>query len=285
MWNYLSVRWLPTLFILCLVSPVLAQDDAPALQPGSTGEVVFLCNGEELAVLAELQFVHQETGADVFPLYIYGLDGLLPAIRVQAPDQDIDVCHRDAQNRAGDTITLPGAEPVTLQPDQLEMASQLTINSPDTDLGTVTITFGAEQDAPGRYLAVVGGFSIDPNDNVDLLRLHPGALPVRETTMQVYMVGVGANNRLDPSMRFADGSADCDDAGRRACSDVPSVSGVGVVFSEGGAVTGDRFDAGLSFEVGDPLWRDIAFSSFSGRTGGDYALLITGELPPRSFHR
>jgi hypothetical protein len=95
------------------------------------------------------------------------------------------------------------------------------------------------------------------------------------------MVGVGANSRLDPFMRFADSRNGCDDAGRRACADVPPVTGAGVVFGAGGSVTGDRFDAGLSFEPGTLGWREIALGSFSGSTSGDYALLITGELPPR----
>jgi hypothetical protein len=90
--------------------------------------------------------------------------------------------------------------------------------------------------------------------------------------MQVYMVGVGANNRLDPLMRFADGSTTCDDAGRRACADVPAINGAGVVFNLGGSVVGDRFDAGLNFEAGSLGWKEINLGSFSGDTGGEYAL-------------
>ena len=84
-------------------------------------------------------------------------------------------------------------------------------------------------------------------------------------------------------MRFTDDGRACDDAGRRGCDDVPPSSGAGVAFGAGGSITGDRFDAGLKFDVGSRGWHDVALSSFSGSTGGDYALMIVGELPPRDF--
>ncbi|HLU11712.1 MAG TPA: hypothetical protein VK003_18705, partial [Oceanobacillus sp.] len=99
----------------------------------------------------------------------------------------------------------------------------------------------------------------------------------------LYMIGVGTNSRLDPFMRFAAADQTCDDAGRRACADVPSFNGAGVVFNLGGQVVGDRFDAGLNFELGNTDWQDVELSSFSGDTGGEYALVFVGELPPRSL--
>jgi hypothetical protein len=48
-------------------------------------------------------------------------------------------------------------------------------------------------------------------------------------------------------------------------------------------VLGDRFDAGLSFDVGSLGWHEIELGSFSGNTGGDYALMIVGQLPTRSL--
>jgi hypothetical protein len=157
------------------------------------------------------------------------------------------------------------------------------VNAGGNDLGVITVTFGAVDNLPGHYLAIVGGFSITPSDEIDSVRLHPGALTNRETAMQVYMVGVGSNSRLDPLMRLADGSVTCDDAGRRACANVPSINGAGVVFNLGGNVTGDRFDAGLNFPVGSLGWQNIELGSFSGDTGGEYALVFVGELPPRTL--
>lgn len=248
-----------------------------------TGEVTFLCDGVEMVVLASVQFAPDETDGGSYPLYIYGFDGLLPAIRFLSSEQDIDVCHRDAQDQAGDVITIPGAEPVTLEADQLDTASQLLVNAGGANLGAITITFGAEANVPGRYLAIVGGFNITPTSQIDSVRVHPGALASRETAMQVYMIGVGANNRLDPFMRFADNEISCDDAGRRACANVPSINGAGVVFSLGGQIVGDRFDGGLNFEAGSLGWQEIELGSFSGDTGGEYALVFVGELPLRTL--
>jgi hypothetical protein len=250
---------------------------------GGSEEVVFVCNGEEMALLAAVEFMPEEANAGTYPLYVYGFDGLLPAIRFQSAEQDIDVCHRDAQDQAGDVITLPGAEPVTLAADQLDTASQLSVNAANVELGSTLITFGAVTDGPGRYLAIIGGFSINPTGDTDIVRVRPGALANRDAAMQVYMVGIGPNNRLDPSMRFSATGLGCDDAGRRACTGVPAVDGAGVVFNTGALLVGDRFDAGLSFDVGSLGWQEIELGSFSGSTGGDYALLIVGQMPPRSL--
>jgi hypothetical protein len=84
-------------------------------------------------------------------------------------------------------------------------------------------------------------------------------------------------------MRFADTEISCDDAGRRACAEVPSFNGAGVVFNLGGQIVGDRFDAGLNFALGNTDWQEIELGSFSGDTGGDYALVLVGELPPRTL--
>jgi hypothetical protein len=244
--------------------------------------VVFVCNGEEMAVLAAVEFAPEESDAGIYPLYIYGFDGLLPAIRFQSFEQDIDLCHRNAQDQAGDVITLPGAQPVTLAADQLDTASQLSVNAASAELGRTVITFGAPTDTPGSYLAVIGGFSIDPHNETDVVRVRAGALASRGAAMQVYMVGIGPNSRLDPFMRFSAVESGCDDAGRRTCADVPPINGAGVVFNTGASLLGDRFDAGLNFGVGSLGWMEIELGSFSGNTGGDYALVIVGQLPPRS---
>jgi hypothetical protein len=247
-----------------------------------SSDVIFLCNGDEMAALASVAFTREDSDAAMYPLYVYGFDGLLPAIRVQFSEQNIDVCHRDAHQQAGDVITLPGADPVTLEADQLDTASQLNANAGETPLGTITISFGAEAGTSGRFLAIIGGFGIAPNNDTDTLQARAGGLANRSIPMQLYMVGTGANNRLDPFMRFPTSGMECDDAGRRTCADVPSFNGAGVVFNTGEQVVGDRFDAGLNFEVGNPAWQEVELGSFSGNTGGEYALVLVGELPPRT---
>ena len=274
------------LFLFSVSLRALAQADEPTLSPilnDSVEDVVFVCNGEEMAVLAAVEFVPEDGDAGDYLLYVYGFDGLLPALRFQSLEQGIDLCHRNAQDQAGDVIRLPGAEPVTLAEDQLQSASQLAVSTASVELGTTVITFGAPTNTPGRYLAIIGGFSINPNGDTDSIRGRAGALASRGAAMQVYMVGIGPNSRLDPFMRFADAESSCDDAGRRTCADVPSIDDAGVIFNSGSSVLGDRFDAGLNFDVGSLGWREIELGSFSGNTGGDYALMIVGQLLPRSL--
>lgn len=245
--------------------------------------VVYICNGDEMAVLASFQFVDDESTTGLYPLYVYGFDGLLPALRFQSSEQVIDVCHRDAQDQAGDVLMLPETEPFTLAVDQLDTASQLTVNTNNLNMGTTTVTFVASSDTSGRYMGIIGGFTISPNDDTDSIRIRVGGLASRDTSLQIYMVGVGANSRLDPFMRFVGDEAGCDDAGRRGCDGLPSFNGSGVIFNTGARLIGDRFDAGLSLPVDSTGWHEIELGSFSGNTGGDYVLFVVGELPPRTI--
>jgi tagatose 1,6-diphosphate aldolase len=59
-----------------------------------------------------------------------------------------------------------------------------------------------------------------------------------------------------------------------------ALEGVGMTFTDE-SVIGDRFDAGKA--IRDGLEHELTLTSFSNRTTGTYALLLVGELPPRTF--
>jgi hypothetical protein len=99
------------------------------------------------------------------------------------------------------------------------------------------------------------------------------------------MIGA-SDSRLDPFVRLdTPEGIECDDAGRRGCDEVPSITGAGVAINDGVTITGDRFDAGLRLAPGHPDPLTLELSSRKSGTYGEYALLVIGELPPRSTGR
>lgn len=253
------------------------------LSPPSSAEadVTFTCRDSELAALAAVRFVHTSGATNVeYPIRIYGLDGLSPTIRVQTDFGDSDICFSEGNNLTGDRVILPGEAPAEITGG--DSAAQLTITTgPTEELGMVTITFGAPPASPGRFLAVIEGFTIEPGGQIDEVALRHGPLAARSGDLWVYMVATGPNNRLDPVMWFSEG-AYCDDAGRRGCEDAPALTGAGVVAADGTSLLGSRFDAGLRIPAGDREWRTLSLASFSGSTHGDYALILIGSLPARA---
>ena len=184
----------------------------------------------------------------------------------------------------GDSFTLPGEDARTVDDVDNKMQAQLIIKDAPR-MGLVTLTIGAESGLPGRYMAVIEGFSIGSPGDIDNIEARLGPL-AKDTTMLVYMVG-SSNSRLDPFMNiasndpFAPGQVECDDAGRRGCADVPAFTDAGVELNDGAKVWGDQFDAGLRLAPGNPDPIPLEFRSKNDNTRGDYALVFIGELPPK----
>ncbi len=247
------------------VNPSPTRD--PAYQ-----DVTFLCGAVEATALVSFRFAREPADNGAYSLRVYGLDGFQPAIRVQSGGQD--TCTSDPADAVGDVITLPGERPVTLT--DASATTQVILTGENADPSAMLITIGSTNDQPGRYLAVIGGFNIEPSTDTDdyAIRLAPrpaqGGAP-----LLVYALGL--NNRLDPGISGDLGM--CDDAGRRGCEAIPSFDGAGVIFSGGVRVMGDRFDAGLRIDDTDQHYLQVL--SFSGMTHGAYALILIGSLPPR----
>ncbi len=238
-------------------------------------DVTFQCAQSDAMAAATIHFAREDSDNGAYPIVVYGFDDFQPVIRVQSGDSD--VCITDPATAAGDVLTLPGERPLTVTDADLKQTAEYTLTSANTpDPSSITITIGSYNQMPGRYLAVIGGFAIEPISDVDEMDVRLAPLPGNNgrAPMQLYVIGV--NNRLDPSIITTTGR--CDDAGRRGCDDVPPITGAGVILNNGVQIVGDRFDAGV--RLADTLPHALQIISFSGTTHGEYALLLTGYLPP-----
>lgn len=258
--------------------------NTPEVRVNPYQEVVFRCQDYEVTNTVVLEFA--DDAPSFYRISVYGMDGFIPVIRVILSGPDITDCSRDSRAMTGDTYTLPGAETVTV-PENPENAAQLTIGGAQQS-GNVTLTIGSKDGATGRYLAVIEGFSITPEDDRDFVRVGQGP-KAAGSPLLVYMVSDKAT-RLDPALSTVDddegnsNSTICDDAGRRSCPDVASIDGFELLMTVGDAddvtITGSRFDAGALFPTGDAQrLHSLDLSSFSANTEGGYSLILIGELP------
>jgi hypothetical protein len=253
-----------------------AQVDPAALT------VTFPCNGRDVAALSGIQFRQDEGDMGSYPVFIYGADGLQPVIRFEVPEQAITACIEHADDADGDRYTFPDGDTFLVSTEQPESASLLTINA-ESNLGQIIITFGAADETRGRYIALIGGFHLEPGDEGESVQVRLAPLPAQTSGLTIYMIGVGENSRLDPFLTLGDEAGNtlstCDDAGRRGCDDVLPISGAGITLSNSTPFVGDRFDAGVFIPAGNTDWHTITPGSFGGNTTGNYALLIVGEYP------
>jgi hypothetical protein len=245
-------------------------------------DVTFRCDDHEVTTASTLVFQEDPVTDLGHRITVYGLDGFRPVIRlnVDSPNE-YEICNTDAQWTLGDTFTLPGENARTIAEDDLEGVSQFLVNHAE-NAGVITITIGSQDGQPGRYMAVIEGFNIDPATDIDAVEVRVGPLAAKATAIQMYMVAA-QNSRVDPFMLRADTEATCDDAGRKGCEAVASFTGSGAVLHEGTGttITGDRSDAGLLIDPGNPDPVVVRLGSREGQTHGTYALVLIGELPPR----
>ncbi|MEO8393908.1 MAG: hypothetical protein ABI700_13030 [Chloroflexota bacterium] len=237
-------------------------------------DVTFQCGSFDATATATIRFSREDSDNGAYSLRIYGIDGFQPVIRVQSGDSD--ECITDPADALNDVVTLPGERPLTITRADLSHTAQYVLNSQNTpDPASITITIGSAQDTPGRYLAVLGGFNIEPSTDTDSIEVRLAPRPAQGSDpLSFYMIGV--NNRLDPTVLTDMGR--CDDAGRRGCEDLPSFDRAGVIFNSGIQVVGDRFDSGAL--ISDTQTHLLQLLSFSGTTHGEYAIFLIGTLSP-----
>jgi hypothetical protein len=277
--------------------PAQMQDgDAPTVVPTPDyGPVTVLCNGAEVDTLVTIAFGQSEVQQSLntrvrYGFYIYGLEGLLPALVLRTGSADgqpaeglitTNVCVENAADVLGDRFRLPDGTSGTVTEETLDAVAQLNVTS-EGNYGVLTAAFVARGGSGGRYIAFVDGLTLDPANDTDLFRVRVGPRAALHQPLDVYVVAVGENNRLDPVLRVIEPTgaigASCDDAGRRGCAGIPPVIDVGVVLNYGTRIVGDRFDAGLRLPPG---WVTLEVASFGGNTRGDYALLFIGGIAPR----
>lgn len=245
-------------------------------------QVVFRCGVDDVTTAATVQWTG-ETNIG-YRVSVYGLDGFAPVARLEIITDTVDAnCTEPVDAVVGDVVTLPGGESFTVAAP--EEAARIGVAG-DTASAFFVLTVGSRGGEPGRYVALIEGFSIAGGGDEDLVEFRVGPLAT-STGIDLYMLGPG---RLDPQMIALPDANDpegqpviCDDAGRRGCESMPPADGVGVVFAGEAPYqfTGDRFDAAVRLQPGHPNPVAVQFVSRGGITTGPYALFFTGELPPR----
>ena len=260
----------------------LRRANAPIQQYNPYQDVTFRCDDYEVTTAATLIFQEDPSDELRHRITVYGIDGFQPVIRlnVNVPEP-YELCNTDADRTVGDTFTLPGEETRTITEANLNTVSQLLISGAE-EAGIITITIGSKDGQPGRYMLMLDGFSIEPSTDVDAIEVRVGPLAAKTTSIQMYMIDA-ESSRLDPFMTRPDIEETCDDAGRKGCEAVVTFTGSGATLHEGDGATftGDRSDAGLLLNPGNPDPMTIELGSRDGRTHGGYALVLIGELPPR----
>ncbi|MEZ4668243.1 MAG: hypothetical protein R3E39_10040 [Anaerolineae bacterium] len=248
-------------------------------------DVTFRCNDFEATTAASLQFIDDPRPDLKYRISVYGMDGFQPVIRVHFNvknlDQPYEDCTTNSNAMLGDTFALPGEAPHTVTEDTLQNSAQLIISGADL-ADIVELTLGSRDGAPGRYLLVLDGMTIDPADDLDGMEVRIGPLAATRTFITAYMAAA-PNSRLDPILRWNEAEQECDDAGRAACKGITTFAGAGVSLheSEGLTIIGDRSDAGLVLAPGNPDSMTLEFGSRQSDTSGAYAVFLIGELPAR----
>lgn len=293
-------RWAIALagaLLLISATPALMQDEPePTVIPTPDyGPVTVVCNGADVDTLLSIAFgqneVQQSLSTPVsYGFNIYGLEGLLPALLLRTGSSDgqplegvqtSNVCIENANAVLGDTFRLPDGTTGSVSEERPVNVAQLNVTG-EGNYGVITAVFAAREGSGGRYIAFLSGLSLDPSDDTDLFRVRVGPRAALQQPLEVYVVGVGENNRLDPVLRSIGPTgeivASCDDAGRRGCADVLPIADAGVILNQGVRILGDRFDAGLRLPPG---WVTLEVASFGGNTRGSYALIFVGGIAPR----
>jgi len=260
----------------------LRRANAPIQSVNPYQDVTFRCEDYEVTTATTLVFQEDPSDGLRHRITVYGIDGFIPVIRlnVEVPEP-YELCNTDADRTVGDSFTLPGEPARTISADNLNTASQLLINGAE-EADVITITIGSKDGQPGRYVAILDGFAIEPGTDVDTIEVRVGPLAAQTTAIHMYLVAA-QNSRLDPFMLRLGTEETCDDAGRKGCEGVVAFTGAGATLNEGTGTTlsGDRSDAGLLLAPGNPDPMGIELSSRDGRTHGGYALVLIGELPAR----
>lgn len=260
----------------------LRRANAPVSRPNPYQDVTFRCADFEAVTALTLSFGEDARRDLMHRITVYGLDGFKPVVRLNfSATPEYDDCNTDAKRTIGDTFTLPGEAPYTVSADSLDSVSQLIMTGAE-NMETITLTVASREGAPGRYVALVEGFTIERGGDRDAVEVRIGPLAAQNTALTVYMVAA-PDSRLDPLMTLPDAGITCDDAGRRGCEQVPSLAGARFTLNEFERITltADRSDAGLVLTPGSPDPVLIELSSRGGDTFGAYYLVLLGELPPR----
>lgn len=278
-----------------LQGPGLGAKTTPTVTPGADEvQLTIRCDtGEVIQGGVQFGFINIVAGF-TYTVTVFGLDDFDPVVAVEtAPG--IGQCNDDTPAAAGSEIAVPGTGRLVAN----GLSAQVRFSM--QRVGNPVITVGAINGQAGQFVMVIEGLAISPSDELDGFVIRV-ASRVAEEPIYVYMVSRYTD--LDPFLQLyagegldnaygEDGSLqadlidtnnvslifECDDAGGTGCEDTPAFPGGGVAIANGSSYVAGQYDSGLGVIPGTSDAMLFAFGSYSGRTAGQYAIMIIGSVP------
>lgn len=268
---------------------------------GSTGIIdgaIFItCDtGVEIRGGIQFSFINVNPGFS-YTATVVGLDGFDPVVAVET-SPGIGTCNDDAPAAAGTRVAVPGYGNVT----GTNLTAQVRFTTPNRG-NPVNISVGSFNDAPGRFVMVIEGFVISPFTEQDGFSVRV-PFAVQTEPLGVYMIarftdldpymfigtGTGLNQAYDTDGNFDWQLIDfnnvfgplleCDNLGFNECDFAATFPTGTVAVTNGSSYNPDnRIDAGITVvpNTTDPILYFLGSSA--GRSGGRYAIVVTGAVP------
>lgn len=249
----------------------------PEPTPDTQADVTFRCGDDVLPAALALVVGDQSEQGDGLTVTVFGLDGFIPAVRLDRSDGQSPCANETASLTSEEwfVASLPDGAAITLD-DSNNPSSALVRHEHGTNPVPVTITIGARETLSGALLVVVEGLTIEREGDVDAVVVQPGPR-VRGSDVTMWMLRAGFS-RLDPLIAVADGVA-CADAGLRTCDE--SLRGAAVSRHSGADAVWqtDRLDSVGRLTLSELAGIEAMLSSGNPRTTGSYTLVIYMSLP------
>jgi len=254
------------------LSFAFVDDSVPAPRENLLQPVTFRCGEDIATTAATLAFDEDRQTMSIVRISIYGIDGFQPVLQLDR--DELATCLEPQAELTPQTgaLALPDGE--TVEVSQLNIAVYLIEAA-----RPVYLTLGTRGELTGRYIILIEGFAIDEAEDRDALfvRLGPRAV---DSTLSVYMLN-GGQSRIDPMIEVlredsTTPQANCDDAGRFACADVPAADALKLTVDEN-TISGGRLDAGVILAPADDAPTALIFSS-SNTANGSYLIWLLGGI-------
>lgn len=254
--------------------------------------------GEEIRGGVQFSFININPGFS-YTVTAIGIDGFDPVIAVET-QPGIGSCNDDAPDASRSVVSIPGEGRAIGD----SLTAQVRFTSPRSGF-PLNITVGSFNDEGGRFAMVIEGLVISPFSELDGFSIRVPS-SVADENLGVYMIS--RTNSLDPLLQVGRGDGlteayvdnefvpdlvdfdniflllDCDDlgvdvAGSDCTENLPFSPGSEVSVANGSTYVTGEFDAGIVGlpETSEPLL--YIFGSSGGNSGGDYAILIIGQVP------
>lgn len=239
-------------------------------------DVVFRCQRQDVTTVFAVMVEDITTAGGTFTVRVYGIDGLVPVIRVGGDDGS-----GEAPCSVGEPLT--DAPQIELTDAGVSLSfdgeSITSVATSDVESSSVPflVTIGSLGGASGRVVMSITGLDIEGMGDTDIVTFRSGPRAKTEK-VTVWMMRDGLS-RLDPSFIVPDDIEACKDVGLRSCTGVLSGAALSYTSATGDVVATERLDAAARVSTGTTDAVELIASSQNPRTTGKYQLWFSGSLP------